>query len=257
MDLPGLDERIDRLDLSLFDAIDSQSDAGDRRSWLALQRAVRRRHGSYTYLEIGSHLGGSLQPHLLDPRCRAIYSIDKRPVEAPDDRGQQPEFRYEGNSTARMLANLRALDPAQVAKVICFDSDARNVDSAALASPPDLCFIDGEHTERAVLSDFDFCARVCAPRVIIGFHDDWVVYPALSRILRTLSRQGRPFAAAKLQGSTFAIALGAVSLPADDFLREVAVDGRWFILRMRARRFLKRWMPPTLLPLIRRLRRRP
>ncbi len=37
---PALDfeSRIGALDLSLFAAIDSQSDDGDRRSWLALQR---------------------------------------------------------------------------------------------------------------------------------------------------------------------------------------------------------------------------
>jgi hypothetical protein len=216
---------------------------------------VRRSHGSYTYLEIGSYLGGSLQSHLLDPRCRRIYSIDSRPLQPPDDRGQQFRFRYEGNSMERMLSNLRAVDPAQVSKVVCFDSDARDVDLAGLLDRPDLCFIDGEHTQSAVLSDFDFCARVCSPRAIICFHDDWVIYPALARILRTLGKRRTRFTAFKLQGSTFAIALGAASVPEDDFIREIAADGRRFIFRMRARRLLKRLLPAPLLPLARRLRR--
>src|SRR4051794_16482548 len=93
--------RLERLDLSLFEAIPSESYPGDRRSWLALQHAVRRAPAGYTYLEIGSHLGGSLQQHLVDPRCRRIFSIDKRPLVQPDDRGVV--WHYDGNSTARML----------------------------------------------------------------------------------------------------------------------------------------------------------
>jgi hypothetical protein len=251
---PPLDfeRRIEGLDLSLFAAIDSQSDDGDKRSWLALQRMVRRSNESYAYLEIGSFLGGSLQPYVLDSRCRKILSIDARPAEQPDDRGQW--FRYEDNSTARMLANLRAVDPDQVSKIVCFDSDARDIDPARLADRPDLCFIDGEHTERAVLSDFDFCLRVCAPRAILFFHDDWVIYPALARILGSLRARGKPFAAFKLQGSTFAIALGATSTPEDEFIRETAEEGRRFIRRMRARRLLQRSIPLRLRPIARRLR---
>jgi len=247
------EHRLRELDLSLFATIDSQSDDGDRRSWLTLQRVVRRLKNSYTYLEIGSHLGGSIQPHLLDPRCQRIYSIDKRPVEPPDDRHQR--FRYDGNSTERMLSNLRALDPNQVAKVFCFDSDARGVDLTQISDPPDLCFIDGEHTKGAVLSDFDFCVRVCSSQAIICFHDDWIIYPALAEIIRGLRKRGTRFAAFKLHGSTFAIALGSSSIPEDDLIQEIAVNGRLFILRMRVRRLLKQVLPAPLLPIARRLRR--
>ncbi len=251
---PSLDfeRRIEGLDLSLFAAIDTQSDDGDKRSWLALQRTARRSNDPYTYLEIGSFLGGSLQPYVLDPRCRKILSIDPRPAAQPDDRGQW--FHYENNSTARMLANLRAIDPDQVSKIACFDSDAQEIDPARLADRPDLCFIDGEHTQRAVLSDFDFCLRVCAPRAIIFFHDDYVIHPALARILKSLRKQGKPFHSFKLQGSTFAIALGAASIPDDEFIREAAVDGRRVIRRMRARRIIQRWIPSFLRPIARRVR---
>jgi len=253
--MPSADfeDRIGALDLSLFAAIDSQSDDGDKRSWLALQRIARQWSEPYTYLEIGSHLGGSIQPHLVDPRCGRIYSIDKRPVEPPDDRGEV--FRYEGNSTERMLSNLRAIDPNQVSKIVCFDSDTRELEPSSLPDRPDLCFIDGEHTRGAVLSDFAFCAKVCSPRAIICFHDDWIIYPALSRILRTLRNQGTAFSAFKLLGSTFALALGTLSVPEDDFLQEHAIDGRQFIRRMRARRLLKRSIPAPLLPIARYFRR--
>jgi methyltransferase family protein len=253
MDQPDFEHRIGALDLSLFAAIYSQSDDGDKCSWLALQRTVRRSQKSYVYLEIGSHLGGSIQPHLLDPRCRRIYSIDKRPIEPLDDRGQR--FRYEGNSTARMLSNLRAIEANQVAKIVCFDSDARDVDPIQLLDPPNLCFIDGEHTQSAVLNDFDFCTRVCSSRAIICFHDDWIVYPALAQIIRALRKQGIRFMAFKLLGSTFAIALGASSVPEDSFIQSIALNGRLFILRTRARLFLRRFTPAPLLPIIRRTRR--
>ncbi|MFL6258767.1 MAG: class I SAM-dependent methyltransferase [Thermoanaerobaculia bacterium] len=250
---PDFERRLRELDPSLFAAIDSQSNDGDRRSWLALQRLARGRDGSYVYLEIGSHLGGSIQPHLLDPCCRRIYSIDNRPVVPPDDRGQ--EFRYDGNSTERMLSNLRALDADQVSKIVCFESDARDVDPSRLPDRPDLCFIDGEHTRGAVLSDFELCFRVCSPRAVLCFHDDWIIYPALAGILRTLRERGTPFTAIKLQGSTFAILLGASAVPEEDFLRKAAMDGRLFILHMRVRHFLKRYLPAPVQQAVRRLRR--
>ena len=69
---------ISSLDLELFNKIHSSTTAGDKRSLLAVQNAIRALKRPYTYLEIGSHLGGTIQPHLLDPRCSKIYSIDKR-----------------------------------------------------------------------------------------------------------------------------------------------------------------------------------
>ena len=48
--------RIESLDVNLFTAISSQSNDGDRRAWLAVQRSLRLQ-SKYVYLEIGSHLG--------------------------------------------------------------------------------------------------------------------------------------------------------------------------------------------------------
>jgi hypothetical protein len=87
-------QRIEELSVDLFDGIPSQTSLADRRSLLAVQRATARRHPEYAYLEIGSHLGGSIQPYLLDPRCSAISSIDPRPSEQPDDRSPGFVVRY-------------------------------------------------------------------------------------------------------------------------------------------------------------------
>ena len=57
--------RINTMDLSLFDAVLSGTGEEDRRALLGLQKVVRDLWGEYSYLEIGSHLGGSLQTYLM------------------------------------------------------------------------------------------------------------------------------------------------------------------------------------------------
>src|SRR5690242_10226939 len=99
--------RVRDLDIALFDAISSQTGPDDRKSLLAVQSAVADAGDVSTYLETGSHLGGSIQARLVDPRCRTIYSIDKRPLIQPYDRGQN--CAIPDNSSARMMINLRAL----------------------------------------------------------------------------------------------------------------------------------------------------
>jgi hypothetical protein len=249
------DERVAELDVTLFDRIKSQSTCGDKRSWLAMQHAVRDAKHTFTYLEIGSYLGGSIQPYVLDPKCRVIYSIDKRPEEQPDDRGQV--FSYRDSSTQRMLANLQGVDPHQVRKVICFDSAAANVDALAIADPPDLCLIDGEHTRSAVLDDFAFCARVSAPDAVICFHDADVICPAIATIVSALKRKRARFRALKLGGLTYAIALGSGDAITDRLVQGIASDGEEFLRAMRLRRWrerLGRYAPAFVKPALRAVR---
>ncbi len=246
------DRSINALDLDLFNAIPSQSSSGDRRSWLALQRAKRKSKTSYVYLEIGSHLGGSIQPYLMDAKCRTIYSIDPRPLEQQDDRGER--FRYEGNSTQRMLANLSRINSDQVGKITCFDSDAAHVDPKLISEPPDICFIDGEHTRAAVLSDAEFCLRVSSADAIIYFHDDSIIYPALTEILRSLARRQTRHVAIKLSGATFAIALGDAAAIDDELRQEIVTEGHRFIRETQMRRLRHALLPGALFPAARSLR---
>jgi predicted O-methyltransferase YrrM len=245
------ERRIEELDLSLFRAISSESSDGDKTSWLALQRALRRSRSPYHYLEIGSHLGGSIQQHLVDPKCDRIYSIDKRPAAQPDDRGMT--FFYEGNSTERMLQNLRSISADAVPKVVCFDADARDIDPASIDVPPQFCFIDGEHTKEAVLKDFEFCLQVCDPDAIIAFHDDFIIFPALAEMVKRLDRQAIPFRAAKLKGVTFAIFLRQCPLGPESLPAGLAVEGRRWLRYRRLGAFAKRWLPSGLVPFVRRL----
>jgi hypothetical protein len=197
---------IDGLDLGVFDHIPTQTTADDRRSLLAVQRAVARHFGAYSYLEIGSHLGGSIQAHLLDPRCRRIYSIDPRPLHQPDDRGF--ECHYPDNSTASMLDNLRSIAPDRIEVLQTFELASADVDPQTILDPPQVCFIDGEHTTAAVLADVDFCRRVAHPDATIVFHDADVIWMALGRLLRQLDRDRVDASAIVLGGSVLAIAFG-------------------------------------------------
>ena len=97
--MPDAVSRVESFDLSLFERIPSQTSPEDKRALLCVQKAIAKNHKSFAYYEIGSHLGGSIQPYLVDPRCTKIYSIDPRPFVGPDDRSEGWLAVYEGNST--------------------------------------------------------------------------------------------------------------------------------------------------------------
>lgn len=242
-------ERVDRLDVGLFRRIRSQTTKGDQRSLLAIQRATARRRPGYCYLEIGSHLGGSIQPHLLDGRCRKIYSIDARPARQPDDRTPGHVAFYENNSSARMLGLLREIDGGGVSKIECFDLDASQVDPTKITDRPNILFIDGEHTKAAVSSDFRFCLRVAAEGATLVFHDYDILHPAITAICQGLNRDGRTFLAIKLEGNVFAVFLDPELVGGDAHLS--ALSRRQFrrIWTCRGWRGLKRLVPSALLRL--------
>lgn len=233
--------RLEALDVGLFQTVVSQSTPDDRRAWLSIQRAIRRSSG-YVYLEIGSHLGGSIQQHIVDPWCRTIVSIDKRPETLPDDRGRV--VRYEGNSTARMLENLRRVAPDGLGKLRCHDADASALDTASISERADYCFIDGEHTHAAVLSDFASCLRFSKPDAAICFHDAFVVHRAIAAILDSLREGGVDFDARKLGGSTFGIFLRNCPARSDARVRAASRDASAWLRERRLRdRVPKRLVP--------------
>lgn len=234
------EEKLAALDLSLFDSISSQSVIGDRVAWLKLQRAARDQSNPYIYLEIGSHLGGSIQNHLIDPLCGRIYSIDKRPPRQPDDRGQF--YEYENNSTERMLKNLREISSTGTEKVICIDSDAAQVDLDQIDPKPHLCFIDGEHTQAAVHSDFQFCLKAVHPDGMIALHDDDVIWPAIAAIHRLLKKEKRSFRSIKLGGSTFVFLLGKSAETIYPQWNIDECDGERFLAQENAKIRFEKWV---------------
>lgn len=186
----SFDTKLSNLNLDLYRAIKSELEDDDKQSLLAIQKAVRERFNTYAYLEIGSHLGGSIQPYLLDPACSRIYSIDKRPIVPPDER--KNDHKYIGNSTQRMLDLLAEISP-DIGKIKTFDSDASEVSKTAINPRPQLCFVDGEHTDKAAVSDFNFCRSVMNQSGVMVFDDANIIYQGLAQIIEQLKSEGVPF----------------------------------------------------------------
>jgi hypothetical protein len=236
-------DRVENLDLSLFDQILSQTTDDDRRSLLAVQRAVAKAHRTYAFLEIGSHMGGSIQPHLVDARCTRIYSIDPRPTHAPDDRIAGHVSEYEDNSTKRMLDLLSAIDPAAIKKIICFDQSAKDVNRAEIDPKPQLAFIDGEHTNKAALEDYSFCIEAIADDGVILFHDAWIIYPAILAIHDRLRHQTPTAVPLFLAGSVFGIFLDPNLIFSDASLRELYQQNKNYFRGFRLRSFFRKFVP--------------
>jgi hypothetical protein len=170
---------IEALDTRIF-AIQPGHHA-DRTSFLRVQRLMRERNSGYEYLEIGSDIGASLLPHLLDPNCGAMVSIDARPERQPDERGV--DFHYEGNSTARMLDELaKYVSPRRLRQLSTIDADASAIASFDAKIRPNLVLIDGEHTNVAAFSDFMAVWPMIAKDAVITFHDANLIGDALQNI---------------------------------------------------------------------------
>jgi hypothetical protein len=203
---PGFESALAALDISLFATIRSQTSDRDRVSLLAVHNACREVHGEFVYLEIGSHLGGSLQVLVADRRCTRITSIDSRPESVPDVRGVS---NYPGNSTARMLERLQLVPGADLSKVHTIEAEAPSLEPAEITAPQ-LCLIDGEHTHDAALADARFCRAVLRDRGAIVFHDRRLVRSAIECFLEELGET--PHEGYPLLGSVYVLELGPTLL---------------------------------------------
>lgn len=215
------EKQLTQLDIRLFERIRSESTEMDKRSLLAIQSVVRDRVPGYAYLEIGSYLGGSIQPHLLDPKCRAIWSVDRRPPSQPDARGY--DWTYNNNSTARMLELLKDI-AGDVSKIKTIDGDSRTISPESITDTIDICFIDGEHTDEAALADFTFCSKVLGYDGAIVFHDAHIVYNAIADALEVLRNSGKDFRSYVLPHTVFIIEIGDFSLLTDAKIAKLAAD---------------------------------
>ena len=211
-----IDERIEQLDLSLFSRIASETTEEDKRTLLALQAAFRRRFPGYIYLEIGSFRGGSIQQHVVDPKCGGIISIDPRPGSAPYPGGT---FKYPDASAASMLAGLQEIPGADISKIRTFETTAAKLTGKMIGARPQLCFIDGEHTDEAALVDARFCLSALAENGVIAFHDANMIYGGLRTLLVELAAAGRVFRAQMLPDSIFLIEVGALNFCESEPLR--------------------------------------
>ena len=172
------------MDLRLFGYVPTETSYPDRLSLLALYNAVYDAYGEFGYLEIGSHLGGTLQVLLADERCIAITSIDSRPELVPDE--EREPIPYPENSTERMLKYLELVPAGDLSKLRPIEASTEDVTVEDIAGTPKLCFIDGEHTTEAALRDARFCRAAIADEGVIAFHDRILVRPAIDTFLTEL-----------------------------------------------------------------------
>jgi len=218
-------------DASTF-VVESQTSHNDKVSLLRIQRLIGSRLGAYAYVEVGSHLGGTLAPHLADPRCRMAISIDPRPLEHPDAFGRS--FVYNGNSTARMLEVLKsALPETCLAKLTTFDLDAAEVPHAEIKARADLVMIDGEHTVVAAFSDVMSLLPAVSESAVISFHDANLVADAIRNLERFLTYAGVKFATMFLPDNVCAIGLRSMADPVVADLGPHALDRDRFLVNAR------------------------
>ncbi|HLX19513.1 MAG TPA: class I SAM-dependent methyltransferase [Gaiellaceae bacterium] len=182
----ALDDRIEALDPDLFSFVPMQAIDSDARALLALHAAVAAAATPFAYLEIGSFRGGSLQALVADPRCSCLMSIDPRTTETPDE--TRGAYTYVENTTASMLEGLSRVPGADMSKLSTFETTTVEMSSAALPQRPDCCFVDGEHTDEAVLTDARFCAEALEGAGVIAFHDWGIVRSAIKAFIRERRR---------------------------------------------------------------------
>lgn len=146
----------------------------------------------YTYMEIGSYLGGSLQWHLTNSCCKHVYSIDKRSTSKILD---ERNIDYAYSATTQDMLDLLAEHNLPTDRLTTIDGTILNVPNILV----DLIFVDGEHTNLAALSDATNSLRF-KPSVIL-FHDDWIVHQGLVSFRRYLDLMKAPYDCYKIKGS--------------------------------------------------------
>ena len=85
--------KIDKKYIKNLFPIHSQTSEEDKIFLLNTIKFLHLNLKSYNYLEIGSYLGGSITPFLLDKKCKGVLSIDKRNLILPDERGENWDYK--------------------------------------------------------------------------------------------------------------------------------------------------------------------
>jgi hypothetical protein len=83
-----------------------------------------------------------------------------------------------------MVELLSQVPEADLGKLATFETTTEAMSPAALPQRPDCCFIDGEHSHRAVLNDARFCAEALGGAGVIAFHDWGIVQSAIKAFVR-------------------------------------------------------------------------
>ena len=208
-------------DIGTLFPIPSQTSAQDKRFLLQTIALAKRILGSFSYLEIGFYLGGSLTPFLLDPVCKAVLSIDERGRQQPDERGAK--YDYSGITHQTMINNLVSRG-VPTSKLTTFDGSVDSVQRAE--SSFEIAFIDGEHTDIACFRDFLWTLPLMKSDAVIRFHDSTLVYKALRMIGLYMQKSGQRHLLAKNRESDVT-AFFTGKFAEIDFAREFGRAADW------------------------------
>jgi hypothetical protein len=226
-DVSDLRSRIDAFEPELFSTVHADLSPWDIPSLLGLHGAVAETWEPFAYLEIGSYRGGSLQVVIRDPRCDCAMSIDPRPDQTPDPRGVRV---YRDNETSQMIEQLGRVESANLDKLTTFEASTETMTPDDLPRRPRFCFIDGEHTDQAVLRDGRFCAEAIDDRGVIAFHDYDLVRAGIRAFLKEV--WARASYAVAFTGQVFAVELGNAGVLRRPIV-DRAISSRWHSIAWR------------------------
>jgi len=208
--------------------ISSQSSVEDRAVILKLKEFIKQKYSKYNYVEIGSYLGGSLTPHLIDTCCLKVLSIDDRERQQPDERGVIYDYAKITNQT--MLDKILSVG-LTIEKLETFDGDLKDYlnKSSNKNTKYHIAFIDGEHTNSACFSDFVNLRKLLETDSIVAFHDSHLVFSALKNIKTLLESEGAKFKFIKVLNSDVSFILFG-DLVNIDTKSLIADDENWMFI---------------------------
>ena len=202
-------------DISCY-KISSQTSPGDRAALEFIRSFISEQVPSYNYLELGSYLGGSLLPHLLSSSCSNILSVDKRVTSQPDER-RVSGYSYQGITTTDLINTLtqHTSDTACLKKLETHDGVIQDLDPSSIFQRYprgfQLSFIDAEHTNEAVFSDFIHVQKLSSPHSVIMLHDSWMLGSGIQSIVSYLQFLEIPFLFRVIQDSVTAFFFGRLA----------------------------------------------
>ena len=187
--------------LNLEFPIISQTTDEDKIVLLKLKNLMQKLN-SYSYLEIGTYLGGSLTPFVKDSNCKYILSVDDRERATPDERGNK--INYLNIKEEKTIENLKKYN-LDISKIDFFNGSINEYKKTKHRF--DLCFIDAEHTDVACFRDFIYSNKLIKNNAIIAFHDSQVIYKALIMINELLISQKIKFKFIKIFNTSMSLIL--------------------------------------------------
>tara|TARA_B110000046_G_scaffold11315_1_gene11210 strand:+ start:404 stop:1204 length:801 start_codon:yes stop_codon:yes gene_type:complete len=175
--------------------IESQTSDLDKIVLLQTLDLIRKKNSYYKYLEIGSFLGGSLTPALMDKKCKKVLSIDKRNQILDDERNEN--WSYKNVSNALMVRKINQYK-INTLKLDTYDGDIKEIKND---EEFDLIFIDGIHTVENCFSDLINSLRFKKKNSIILFHDTSIIFKAIKLCLVFLENQKISYKIIKFKNS--------------------------------------------------------